>query len=119
MLIDQVDVIRAQPAQRCVDRGADRLGPAVPVDADLLVAVEAEAELGGDHDLVAPALERLAEQLLVLVRAISLGRVEEGAAKLDGAMQRGDRLAFVRRAIGLAHGHAAKTDRRDLQPLAA
>ena len=96
VLVEQVDVVGAEPAQRAFDRLADVLGPAVDVGADLLAVLEAEAELGGDHHLVAPALQRAAEQLLVRVRAVDLGRVEEGAAELDGAVQRGDRLALRR-----------------------
>ena len=87
--------------------------------ADLLAALEAEAEFGGDDQSVALAFERLADQFLVLEGTVGLGRIQEGAAKLDGAMQRGDRLAFVRRTVGLAHRHAAETDRGDLQSLAA
>ena len=49
-----------------------------------------EAELGGDDDLVAPALERPAQQLLVGEGAVHLGRVEEGHAQLDGAVDGGD-----------------------------
>jgi hypothetical protein len=108
---------RCQPAQRALHRLADMLRPAVALGADLLAVLEAKPELGGDHHLVAPPLERPAEQLLVGERAVDLGRVEERAAQLDGAMQRGDRLALVGRAVGLAHAHAAQTDRRYFQPL--
>ena len=45
-----------------------RLHPAV---------LDVPAELGGDHDLVAQRRERLADQLLVDVRAVDLGGVEE------------------------------------------
>ena len=43
-------------------------------------ARQLEAELGGDHHLVADRLQRLADHLLVRERAIDLGGVEEGHA---------------------------------------
>ena len=119
VLVDEVDVIRAEAAQRALHRGTDRFGAAVPLDPDLLAALVAEAEFGGDDQSVALAFERLADQFLVLEGTVGLGRIQEGAAKLDGAMQRGDGLAFIRRTVGLAHRHAAETDRGDLQSLAA
>ena len=118
VLIEEVDMVGLEPLERAFHRLADVRRAAVEAGA-LLAVVEAEAELGGDGHLVAAAGERAAEQLLVLEGAIDLGGVEEGAAEFDGAMQRGDRLGFVRRAVGLAHAHAAEADRRDLQPLAA
>ena len=45
--------------------------------------IDVEAELGGDHDLVAHRLQRLADDLLVGERAVDLGGVEEGDAALD------------------------------------
>ena len=54
--------------------------------------------------------KRLAEQLLVLVGAIDFGRVEEGDADVDGAVQRRDRVLLRLAAIGEAHAHAAKAD---------
>ncbi len=68
---------------------------------------------------VAPADQRPADQRLVGERPIDLGGVEKRAAELDGAMQRRDRLLVVRRTVGLAHAHAAQSDRRDLEALLA
>ena len=79
----------AEPLERAVDRlrGCARAG--CRRRGCLPSRIEVEAELGGDHDLVAERRERLADQLLVLERAIDLGGVEEGHAALDrGADQR-------------------------------
>src|ERR1700732_3323673 len=83
-----------QPAQGALHRLTDMLRPASSFGADLLSVLETKAKLGADYHLVAPALERPAEQLLVGEGTIALGRVEEGASQFDGAMQCGDRLAF-------------------------
>ena len=85
----------------------------------LLAVLDAEAELRGEDHLVAPPLERPAQQLLVGVGAVDLRRVEEGAAELDGAVDGGDGFRLVRGAVRLAHAHAAKADGRDLKALLA
>ena len=97
----------------------DVLGPAVHAALPGLDArVEVEAELGGDHDLVADRRERLADQLLVRERAVGLGGVEEGDAALDGGADQRDHLLPVRRrAVGEAHAHAAEAEGRDLEAL--
>src|SRR5690606_40396710 len=118
VLIDEVDTVGAQAAQAAFDRLTDALGPAVHLPGHLLAALEAEAELGGEHDLVASPFESPTDQFLVDERTVDLRGVEKGAAKLDRAMDRGDRLGLVGRAVGLAHAHAAESDARDLQALA-
>ena len=63
--------------------------------------VDVEAELGGDHDLVAHRLERLADQLLVVERAVDLGGVEERDAALHRRAKQRDHLGpGRRRAVG-------------------
>ena len=119
VLVEEIDMIGLQPTERPVDGLANRPRPAVAFGADLLAAFEAEAEFRRDDDLVAPILQRPADELLVGERAIALGGVEERAAELDRPMKRRDRLAFVSRAVGLAHAHAAEADRGHLEPLAA
>ncbi len=76
------------------------------VDAHDRAALDVEAELSGDHDLLAAPLQRLAEQFLVDEGAVDFCRVEEGHAKVDGAVDRGNRLGIIGRAVGLAHPHA-------------
>jgi len=89
------------------------------VEPGLPAVGDAEAELGRNRHLVAPTLQRAAEQLLVDEGPIDLGRVEKGAAELDRPVQRRDRLRLIGRPVGLAHAHAAEADGRDFQPLAA
>ncbi len=59
--------------------------------------IDVEAELGGDHDLVAERRQRLADEFLVGERAVDLGGVEEGDAALDGRADQRDRLPASRR----------------------
>ena len=68
-------------------------GPAV--EPGLLAVLDVEAELGGDHHLVADRRERLADQLLVGEGAVDLGGVEEGDAALDRRADQRDASAFV------------------------
>ena len=74
----------------------DVLGPAVQARAACR-RVELEAELGGDHHLVAERRERFADQLLVRERAVDLGGVEERDAALDGRADQRDHLLLVGR----------------------
>ena len=93
MLVEQVDRVGPEPLERSLDAALDRLGPAVEPAA--VLAVEVEAELGGDHDLVAHRLERLADQLLVRERPVDLGGVEERDAAIDRRPDQRDHLAPV------------------------
>jgi hypothetical protein len=93
------------------------LGPAI--GAHQLTVFEAEAELGGKDDRVAPALEGTAEQLLVGKRTVRLGGIEKRDAQLDGSEECGDRFLVVGHAVRLAHAHASETEGGDLKPLAS
>ena len=86
MLVEEVDDVGAQAAQRSLRSGAHLLG-AAPQAGLVPVGVEGEAELGGDDDLVAHGCQRLADQLLVGVGTVDLGGVEEGDAAVDGPPQ--------------------------------
>src|SRR5689334_3023324 len=96
MLIEQIYIVGPETPQRTFDGLTDVGRPAVdPVNA--LVA-EREAEFGGDHDGIAgnaKLLECASEQLLVRVRAVGLGGVEEGHSELEGALNCRDRLVLV------------------------
>ena len=115
VLVEQVDGVGAQSSQGAVDGGADVVGPAR--DARLgAVLVEGEAELGGDDDVVADRLQCLADELLVVERAVDLGGVEEGDAAVDRSAQERDHLVpWGSRAEGLAHAHAAEAEGGDLE----
>ena len=54
-----------QPLERGLGDLPDVLGPAVQAALPGRLRIELEAELGGDHDLVAERRERLADELLV------------------------------------------------------
>jgi hypothetical protein len=79
VLVEQVDRVGAQPTKRAVDGRTDAVGPAA--DAGLVaVLVEGEAELGRDDDVLPERLERLADELLVVERAVDPPR----CASTDG-----------------------------------
>ena len=59
----EVDVVGLQAAQRVLDRAHD---PAPRVAPLVGVVAHRAADLGGEHDVVAAALERLADDLLGL-----------------------------------------------------
>jgi len=78
--------------------------------------VDVEAELRGNHNLVADRLERLAHQFLVRERAIRLSRIEQGHAAAMGGTDQVDHLDLVgRRPIEHAHAHATEAKSRDFE----
>jgi hypothetical protein len=116
VLVEQIDGVGAEPAQRAIDGVADVVGVAGQPGLAALV-VEREAELGGDDDLVAHGGEGFADKLLVDERAVDLGGVEEGDAAVDRGAQQVDHLGAVAgvRAEALARAHAAEAERGHLQ----
>jgi hypothetical protein len=72
------------------------------------------AELGREHDLVAPALDRAAHQLLVAAQAVDVGGVEQGDPQLDRAVNHRYGCGVVGRTVDRAHSHAAQADGRDV-----
>jgi hypothetical protein len=117
VLVQQVNPPGAQPPQRPVHRLPNVIRPAGQPGLAAL-AVEGEAELGGDDYLVADRGERLADQFLVDERAVDLGGVEERDAQVDRGSQQVNHLAAVARvrAEALAHAHAAESESGNLQP---
>src|SRR5580693_1320417 len=55
VLIEEIDVIGAEPAQGTLDRRANTLGTAVPLAAEPFPLLDAKTKLGGDNHLAAPA----------------------------------------------------------------
>ena len=94
VLVVQIDVVGAEAAQRTLDRGAD-VGRAAVQVAWAAAGVRDHAELRGQHHLVAAALERLADEFLVGVRAVDLGGVDERDAEVERAVDGADRLRVV------------------------
>jgi hypothetical protein len=113
VLVVEVDVIDAEPAERAVDRAAHVLGAAVGRPVHLIVV--GDPELRRDHELVALAGDRLADELLVGAAAVHLGGVQEIDAELERAVDRRRRLFLVGLAVEGGHAHAAEPERRYLQ----
>jgi hypothetical protein len=76
VLVVQVDVVDTEPLQGTFDRSADVSRAAVE-NTRAATGVRDEAELRRQHNLVAVALEGLADHLFVGVRAVNLGGVDE------------------------------------------
>ena len=81
VLIKQVDDVGAQTLERVIADLADARGTAVEAFGRHRIR---EAELGGDHDLIAYRLESFANNFLVGERTVGFGRVKEGDAALNG-----------------------------------
>ncbi len=75
----QVDPVGVEPAKAFLDGNADPSARSAAVPH----APRRMAELGGDHGLLAPSLERRAEHLLALSAAVDVGGVEEGDPLLE------------------------------------
>ena len=112
MALVQVDHVDAEPLEARIARPADVVGAPVEGPYGRIVGPD-DAELRRDDGLVAPARERPADELLVRPAPVHVGRVEQGHAELESAVNRPDRLGFVRTSVELGHPHAAEPDRRD------
>src|SRR5579883_149860 len=107
--IIEVDAIDPEPLQAGLAALRDVFRPAV--GAGRAVRQADVAELGGEHHLVAPSLDRAADQHLVrTVAAISVGGIDEIDPEFDRAMDRGDGLGLAGLAVDRRHAHAAKAD---------
>jgi hypothetical protein len=119
VLVVEVDVVGFESLKRALDGAVDMLGRTVERAERRHVAgrrpVGAARELGRDHVLVAAPLDRAADKLLVCHRPVQLRRVEEVAAEIERALDRGRRLLLVGGPVERRHPHAAQSDRRDLR----
>jgi len=104
---------------RGIREGGKRM-PALgaPVARPAAIAVAPEAPLGGDEDVVAPALQGLGDQALAVadvavVARIGVGGVDEVDARVEGGVDRAYRLLLVGTAIQ-RHGHLAQADGIDV-----
>ena len=80
-----------------------------------LVVAAHDAELGGEHDLVAAVGDGAADQLLVGAAAVHVGGVEKVDAELERAVDGGDRFRLAAAHVEVGHAHAAEPERGDLQ----
>jgi hypothetical protein len=118
VLVVQVDVVGAEPPEGALGRGA-HVGRAAVGDAGAAASVGDEAELGGHHDLVTAAPDRLADEFLAVERAVDLGGVDVGHAQVQRAVDGADRLGVIEApaaGVGPGHGHGAQADPGDVQP---
>ena len=116
MELVEVDAVGLQRAQRRLAGRAQVLGAAVRRPAP--IAVAREAALGGDEDVVAPALQGLGDQALAVtdvavVARVGVGRVDEVDARVEGGVDGADRLLLVG-TTSQRHGHLAQADRIDV-----
>src|SRR5207253_8932911 len=72
------------------------------------------AELGGEHYAGAAALDRAADQRLVLTFSISIGRIQHGDAGIERLVDQRDGGGVLGRAIHTGERHTAEPDRRDV-----
>ncbi|MCY1238681.1 hypothetical protein D9M72_514330 [compost metagenome] len=107
-----VDMIDAKPLQRVGEKVANRLRPAI-IASPVAGSVTQCAELHTQQRLVAPtALQRLADQHLVVAHTIEVTGIEQRDAGLQRGVDGGDAFGTVGRAVHAGHAHAAESERR-------
>ena len=99
-----------QAPQRVLDRRHD---PAARAAAAVGVLAHRHEELGRQDDVVAAALERLADDLLGLAGGVDVGGVDEVDAGVERGVDDADRVVVVGVAPGAEH-HRAEAELRDL-----
>ena len=99
----EVDPVGTQAPQRVLDLGDD---PAARTAAVVRVLVHRHTELRGQHDIVATALERLADDLLRLAGGVDVGGVDEVDPGVQRAVDDADRVVVVGVAPGAEHHRA-------------
>ena len=99
----EVDPVGAEPLEGVLDLGDD---PAARAAALVGIVAHRHEELGGEHDVVATALQCLADDLLRLAGGVDVGGIDE----VDPGIQRGvddpDRVVVVGVAPGAEHHRA-------------
>jgi hypothetical protein len=116
VLVVEVDAVSTQPLQGALDRRPDVRRAAVE-HSGATAGVRDEAELRGEHNIVATPLEGAADEFLVRVGAIYLGGVDVGDAQLECSLDGADRLGVtaVRFEVVAGHRHRAESDARDVK----
>src|ERR1700722_1484886 len=114
MLVEQIDVIDAEPEKRCVGDLTDVFGPTIGSAGRAARMVH--TKFRRDNGVVPAPSERPTEEFLVDIRAVYLRSVEEVDSEIKCAVDRGHRLRLIRRfAVILAHSHAAEAESRNYQ----
>ena len=91
----EVDVVQAEPARAHVRRMAEVVRVPDGAQVGVLGAVADEPALRGDDQLFWIRVKGIADELLVGVRAVGVGRVDEGHARGDNLSQQRDALVMV------------------------
>lgn len=94
VLVVEVDVVGAEPLERAFDRGLHVAGAAVD-DAGAAVGVGDETELGRHDDVLASALDGLADDFLAVEGAVDLGGVDVGDPEVQRPVDGADRLGVI------------------------
>src|SRR5262245_36869606 len=115
----KVDGLYAEPFETALDRLADVFGTAVNASNRGIVGIAHDAELGGQKHLIALPLDRATDQLFIGVGPVHVRRVQKIDAKLQRAVNGGDRFSIVTARVKLAHAHAAEADGRNLRAVSA
>src|SRR5215218_8962358 len=118
VLVVEVDVVGAEPLERAFDRGLHIVCAAVD-DAGAAAGVGDETELGRHDDVVAPALDGLADNFLAVEGAVDLGGVDVGDPEVQRPVNGADRLGVIEPPAGgvdAGHGHGSQTDAGDIEP---
>jgi hypothetical protein len=106
----EVDVVGAEALERVRQRGLDRGRAAVEAEVGAVRAALG-AELHLDEDLRAiAALQRLAQEQLVVPHAVEVSGVKERDAGVEGGVDRGDRLSAISSAVSAGQSHAAEAE---------
>ena len=96
VLIVEVDHVHLQPAQRSFAGQAHIVRLSINSDESAIGRPDI-AKLRRKDDLVSTILDGFANEFLVLTQSVNVGGVQESDAKLDGAVNCGDRPRAPRR----------------------
>lgn len=91
MELVQIDPVGAQPTQRLLDGADDVAAGAADSEVATTGPLRVHAELGGDYDIVAVALQPLAKELFAQPGRCAVGvrDIEKGDADLEGSSHNG------------------------------
>src|SRR3984885_5114965 len=116
VLVEKIDVVRAEASQHRVRYELDMLRLAVEPKAFARRWINVKAELGGDHDLVADGRQGFPDQGFVGPGTVDLGSIKQGDAEVVGAANDADALGLVRRlAVGRSEAQGPKAEFGHLQ----
>jgi hypothetical protein len=67
-----------------------------------------DSEFGREHNLIALAFDRPADQLFIDIGTVHVGGIEEVDAEFERAMNGGDRFVVITWTVKLRHAHATE-----------